>query len=164
MTRKIRIYLLKHPSIFGGHLGANKTEARILERLFWSFLRRDVRKYIQECKSCQLNKNGQRPLKAPLQPILPSKPKQLYTFDITGPLPITLLRNRYILVVCDHFSKWVKFYAMKDVSASTVAKFLVGRLLFDIRDTRTSLVRSRKNRSDQAVLRQKCLCSQFQNW
>ncbi len=114
-----------HTSIFSGHFGSNRTESRILERFFWKCLRDDVRQFTKTCKSCQLNKNTEPSRIAPLKPILPTGPRQLYTMDITGPLPTTKLRNKYILVICDHFTKWVKFYALKDITASTVAKFLV---------------------------------------
>jgi hypothetical protein len=49
--------------------------------------------------------------------------------DIAGPLPVTKQRNKYILVICDHFTKWVKYYALKDMTASTVAKYLVDFIL-----------------------------------
>ena len=33
--------------------------------------------------------------------------------------------NKYILVICDHFTKWVEVYAMKTITAAEVAKKLM---------------------------------------
>ena len=45
--------------------------------------------------------------------------------DILGPLPETERGNRYILVIGDYFTRWKEVFAMKDMEAVTVAKFLV---------------------------------------
>ncbi len=44
--------------------------------------------------------------------------------DISGPLLETKSRNKYILVVIDHYSKWCEAKVVADHGAKTVAKFL----------------------------------------
>jgi hypothetical protein len=44
--------------------------------------------------------------------------------DSTRPLPKTKLRNKYILVAIDHYSKWCKAKAAVNHGAKTTAKFL----------------------------------------
>ena len=44
--------------------------------------------------------------------------------DILGPLPETCIGKRYVLVVTDLFTKWVELFALKDVTAKTVARKL----------------------------------------
>ncbi len=66
-----------HSTVFNGHLGINKTEARVMERFFWESLRRDVREFVKECNKCQLNKNTQLPLFGELKPIDTSRPGQI---------------------------------------------------------------------------------------
>ena len=57
---------------------------------------------------------------AQLKSIKPVRPRQLVTTEIKGPIPISALGNKYILVVIDHFTKWVENQEVK-----SVADFLV---------------------------------------
>lgn len=63
------------------------------------------------------------PYRAPLINFVPSEPLQLVFADITE-LPMTSKGNRYILVIIDHFTKYVNMYAMPDQTALTVAKII----------------------------------------
>ena len=45
--------------------------------------------------------------------------------DIFGPLPKTKKGNRYVLVICDYFTKWIVAVPMKNQEADTVAKKFV---------------------------------------
>ena len=49
--------------------------------------------------------------------------------DIVGPLPRTANGNEYILVFCDHFTKWVECYALPDHQAQTVADAMVSNFI-----------------------------------
>lgn len=44
-------------------------------------------------------------------------------------LPVTSVGNRYVLVVQDHFTKYVNAYAMSDQKATTVAQLLCERYI-----------------------------------
>ena len=44
---------VNHKSAFSGHLGAKKTEVRILLNFFWSGLRQDVIRFCRSCDVCQ---------------------------------------------------------------------------------------------------------------
>ncbi|KRX54273.1 Retrovirus-related Pol polyprotein from transposon [Trichinella sp. T9] len=48
--------------------------------------------------------------------------------DLVGPLEETRRGNRYILVVCDYFSKWPEAFPLPDAEADTVATALVNGL------------------------------------
>ena len=115
-----------HGTALGGHLGWQKTVAKLRERVFRPGLAALTRKYVEECHQCQITKpfTTLRP-RAELQPLKPSQPFELVTADIVGPLPTSNSGNKYILVICDHFSKWSQAYAMANVTAESVAKRIV---------------------------------------
>ena len=130
-----RIMKEMHNSIYSGHLGISKTYARIAQRFFWPGMRKQINKYVQECDRCQRVKSSKY-AKAPLKPIRPTRPMEIITADLAGPLPMTARGNRYILVVCDHFSKFTQCYALKNQTAEDVARVLVNfMLLFGFADS-----------------------------
>jgi hypothetical protein len=54
---------------------------------------------------------------AEMKPIHANRPFELITTDILGPLNTTVNGKKYILVVCDHFSKWVEIFSLKSMTA-----------------------------------------------
>jgi hypothetical protein len=107
-----------------GHLGVNKTEIKIRSRFYWFKMTESISEFIRVCNICQIYKSTRLPV-APLTPIQTRYPFELITADSTGPLPPTANRNRYILVVVDHFTKFVQAYALRDQTAPTFAECLV---------------------------------------
>lgn len=67
---------------------------------------------------------GQLP-HAPLQTSRVSRPYERVALDILGPLPETVGRNKYILVIGDYFSKWTEAFPLPNQEAHTIAKALV---------------------------------------
>ena len=49
--------------------------------------------------------------------------------DILGPLPLTPRRNWYILLVTDHFTKWVEIFAVPDQTASTCVEVILNEVV-----------------------------------
>ncbi len=44
-------------------------------------------------------------------------PIQWVAVDILGPLPISRLGNKYVMVTSDYFTKWAEAYALPDQTA-----------------------------------------------
>ena len=58
-----QVMSVNHESAFSGHLGAKKTEIRILPNFFWPGLRQDVIRFCRSCDVCQRTvKRGSVPL------------------------------------------------------------------------------------------------------
>lgn len=102
-----------------------KTRDRITSRFYWPNQLTDIEAYVKQCQSCQKKKDPKHVYRAELTPLRPTKPMELVTTDIMGPLPITKKRNRYVLVIVDHFTKYVEIFAIKTLEATEVADKLV---------------------------------------
>jgi len=97
-----------HDSPLVGHVGAHKTK-NLVERLFyWPTIDRDVRKYVQQCHSCQSNKAGNQQPAGLLQPLpVPSEPWESVSMDFITHLPTSMEGHDSIFVVVDRLTKMV---------------------------------------------------------
>jgi hypothetical protein len=114
-----------HSSIYNAHLGRKKTMQKIIERMYRPKLKEKVIEVIKTCDKCQKINHQQSKRLAEMLIITPTKPNQLITTDIAGPFKETSRKNKYFLVVIDHFTKYIQIYAMKRIQAEDVAQVLV---------------------------------------
>ncbi|KAJ8035952.1 hypothetical protein HOLleu_19788 [Holothuria leucospilota] len=112
-----------HGQGYAGHLGLDKTLKKAQTVCYWPYMQRDIREHCLTCASCNSRSQPKPRHQAPLQNIRSSRPFQIVCADITE-LPVTPKGNRYVLVVMDHFSKYVNLYPMADQKATTVSKCL----------------------------------------
>eukprot|EP00731_Ephydatia_muelleri_P005167 Em0002g1343a len=117
-----------HGGIGGGHLGEEKTWAKLQERFYWPGQFLDVRNWCQSCSACTTRKTPAPKRRAPLGTITAGYPMQIVAVDILGPLPRTEKGNSYVLAATDYYTRWVEAYAIPDQGASTVAQKLVDEL------------------------------------
>jgi hypothetical protein len=115
----------------GGHLGIQKTMAKILGRFWWPGINKDVKGTIKACNECQFRKSNPAQnsfeLTKSIEP--PTKPLTRVHADILGPLPTTQKNNKYILGIVDSFSKWLIAVPMVDQTAISVVEAFVESLL-----------------------------------
>ena len=114
-----------HSGVGGGHLGMDKTLARLRERFYWPGQFNDVRDWCNNCRTCAVRKSPTPKARAPLTSIVTGSPLQLVAVDIVGPFPETTVGNSYILVAADYFTRWVEAYPIPNQEAVTVAQKLV---------------------------------------
>ena len=112
-----------------GHLGIHKTLAKVKERFYWPGYEQDVERHIKECQQCQQRNPPNPTPRGPLGTIVATRPFQILSWDIMGPLPLTSKGKRYILVVTDLFSKWVEAFPLASTDADTLAKTLVNEVI-----------------------------------
>ena len=82
-------------------------------------MKRDIEKYVKQCKSCQMNKNLGPRSKAPME-ITARQPFQKCALDI-GPTDVTNKGNRYILTFQDELTKFMAAIPIRTQDAETVA-------------------------------------------
>ena len=87
-------------------------------------MKRTVEKYVDNCRSCQINK-GKPHKRQPLRKYpVPDKPFDVVSCDLVGPLPITGSGNRYIVVVVDFLTRYCSVKAIPNKTADMVAQAL----------------------------------------
>ena len=123
------ILKVHHDISLAGHRDFEKTYNSIAPRYFWIKMHHDVKLYCSTCHLCQTKKHINCSYRAPLKPIVVSRTWELLGIDGTGPLPETILKNRYILVAVDYFSKFCVAKAVPDMTALTTAKFLFDEII-----------------------------------
>ena len=66
---------------------------------------------------------------APIQPIQVSETFELIGIDIVGKLSTTACKNKFILVITDHFSKWAFAITISDITTEAVANALLHKVI-----------------------------------
>ena len=115
-------FQIGHDSALGGHYEVSKTLYRARELFFWPDLAGDVKRYVASCTTCQ-KRNYQGARQAKFRSLsLVSRPLEHLGMDLIGPLATTLKKNRYILTIVCHFSRFVQGYALPNKESKTVTQ------------------------------------------
>jgi len=118
-----------HNPIFVAHPGSKRTFELISLKYLWPKMRQSIEEYIRRCDKCQMRK-GKQEFRAPLGEVeTPSEPFQAVSLDITGPYFVIPRKNRYLLAIIDHFSKYVEVFPIPDVSAETRTRFYATQIV-----------------------------------
>ena len=110
-----------------GHFGRDKTLANVQERFYWYGHRKDVELWCSRCAKCSSKKPRRNQKRASLQTCVLGAPLERVEIDMSGPWPETPRGNKYILVVCDFFTKYVEAFPLRNQEAKTVADCLVNQ-------------------------------------
>jgi len=127
--RRKQILEEAHDSPSGGHFGINKTLEKIRKRFYWATCKQDVEEWCKSCKICLARRGPTGKGKSPLQIYNVGAPFERVQMDILGPLPLTILGNKYLLVVVDCFTKWVEAFPLKNIRARTVAEVFLSQIV-----------------------------------
>ena len=114
-----------HDSVWSGHLGMEKTIERVRTRFYWPAWEQSVRAYVASCERCQVLKGQRVNNITPLGRVEPKHPFDIITTDIMGPMTKTRKGNTSVLVIVDHFSKYMELFALPTATAEEVTKKLM---------------------------------------
>ena len=108
------------------HQGQHRSAALMQERFWWPGMTQDLRNRIKKCSRCR--KYEAAPPVMPMKPLACSGPGELLHVDFTSIEETVPLKEdpviRNVLVLQDHFSKYVVAYVVKDQTARTAAETL----------------------------------------
>ena len=108
------------------HQGQCRSAALMQECFWWPGMTRDLRNHIKKCSHCR--KYEAAPPVVPMKPLACSGPGELLHVDFTSIEETMPLKEDpvicNVLVLQDHFSKYVVTYVVKDQTAHTAAETL----------------------------------------
>lgn len=114
-----------HSEPTAGHFGIFKTYRRIALRYYWPNMHRDVTKFVNSCSTCLAYKTQNHATLGEMgRPKHCSRPHQMISIDLMGPLPVTRKQNSYILVVTCCFSKFCSIFPIKKATSDIIIKLL----------------------------------------
>ena len=113
-----------HDTVIGGHAAAERTLFATRRHFFWRHMSTHIKKYVDNCKVCQVNKGRAHPKQSLRKFPVPDKCFETVSTDLIGPLPQTSSGNRFILVVTCFLSRYCVVRAIPDKTADTVAQAL----------------------------------------
>ena len=88
-----------------------------------------VKEWVICCKDCQhRKKTPDMSLGMPMSTVS-DKPFHTIGADIFGPLPMSDRGNKYVLVVIDHFTKWVEAFALPNQKVETIGDIFVNEII-----------------------------------
>jgi hypothetical protein len=113
-----------------GHMGSNRMLETIRLRYYWTNMAEDIVNHTARCINCKLRKSYQRKPKVPIMKYDDTaRPLDRVHVDLTGPLPLSKIKNRYIMVIKDYLTKYVWLIPLKTKSAMEVAEAFVGEFI-----------------------------------
>lgn len=113
-----------HSSPYEGHMCISKSDAKILQVvLYWPTIFRDMHIFTIKCDRCQRTGKISQRDKIPQKPILEVEIFDVWGINFMGQFPSSN-GNKYILVIMEYVSKWIKIISSPINGAQVVTKML----------------------------------------
>ena len=111
-----------------GHYDGKRSFEAARPYAYWPNMQRDIIYFCQRCSRCQYyNKRVNRT--GPYPRSLPEKPWQMTSADLKGPLPPSSKGHRYVLVMQDQLSRYLKLVPVKGPTADEAAIHFIDRII-----------------------------------
>lgn len=111
-----------HEGVLSAHLAADKVYSVLAKRCWWSGMRRDVEAYCSACLSCARASRYNSARHGKLQPIVTAGPWHVVAMDVFGPIPHRTEEEAYVLVMVDHYTKYLELAALVRKSSRAIAR------------------------------------------
>lgn len=108
-----------------GHVGTKKSILAIRDFCFFKRMQYWIRSIVKTCDLCQRTKISNTRIAGEMRSVLADVPLGRILVDIYGPLPPGWNNVRYIFVVLDNFTRFVRLYPIKKSTAVIVTNRMV---------------------------------------
>ena len=113
-----------HHTTYGGHFGMTHTHSKIQLHYFWPGMSDFIRDRITACHNCIACKSPVN-RHQPMGHVPVSGRFERVAMDLLDVSVISAKGHKYILVVCDYFTKYTEAYPLADKTARSVADTLM---------------------------------------
>ena len=111
-----------------GHQGNSCTYCLIKRQYYWKGMNKDIRKYIANCTLCQREKSKVQ--QCPLQMTeMSDRPFDKIAIDFVTECETSTSRNKHILTIIDHLTRWPEAFPISDKSADTIVTTFINEYL-----------------------------------
>ena len=123
-TMRDTIFNDSHHTTYGGHFGITHTHSKLQLHYYWPGMSDFVKYCISACHKCVARKS---PINRhhPMGHVPVSGRFDRVAMDLLDVSVISAKGYKYILVVCDYFTKYTEAYPLKDKTARSVADALM---------------------------------------
>ena len=114
-----------HAGPAGGHFASDKLYEQVRLRFWWPQMLSEIESFCRKCTHCGSRNKPVPAPRASLGELSATEPLDVVGLDILSSLPATPSGHHHLLVVVDHFSRWVEAYPLKTQEAAEVASVFV---------------------------------------
>jgi len=120
---------LAHNSTTSAHMGIDKTIEKLQRQFYWPKMIHEIREYIKNCVKCKMNKAGNSLLRPPMgKSRESSRPFQHLYVDFLGPYPRSKRGNCFLLIVLDHYSKFILLKPLRTATSGHLCEFIENQI------------------------------------
>eukprot|EP00873_Tetraselmis_striata_P007469 jgi/Tetstr1/427733/TSEL_017857.t1 len=113
-----------------GHLGRDRTCQVLARHFVWPGMHKDANvNKVQQLRACDRVKGSFNHKHDRLKPMQLFGLFYFLSVDSAGPLPTSSEGYKYVIVIVEHFNKWIELVPVRDLEASTTAKASHERVL-----------------------------------
>jgi hypothetical protein len=123
-----RVNLIRAVHIEVGHFGVHKTHSLLEPTYFWSGMFAQVRKEVSSCTVCDRVKANFKVKDPALKPLPIMEMFYRWGVDLCKMLFKSVSGNKYVVVMIEHFSKWIELVPIPDKTSHHTAAALRGVL------------------------------------
>ena len=124
MSLRDTVFNDSHHTTYGGHFGMTHTHSKIQLHYFWPGMSDFIRDRITACHKCIARKSPVN-RHQPMGHVPVSGKFERVAMDMLDVSVISAKGHKYILVVCDYFTKYTEAYPLADKTARSVADALM---------------------------------------
>jgi hypothetical protein len=112
-----------------GHFGVKRTYSLLVGQYWWRDMHTDVQQLVSRCMVCDKVRASFNVPTPQLHPLPIMGLGYRWSLDFARPLPLTVRHSKYVLVMVEHFSKWIELVPFLDKSSEGVAYAFLDRVL-----------------------------------